>query len=138
RTEIMRAFPYPVFPGERHTRPGLIVNRMSHAYDFIFTNVSLLVVRHMSDGITANRRRIQQANPQGYRIYFLEEIRDNARFSSRKALFSYYQRYVRMSLGSGMGLTTQWVEVPDRMLWFKALPGALLAHFRDRMVSARP
>lgn len=132
RSEVMQEFPYPTFPGEKHSRPGLIVNRISKKYDFIFSNIRLLMVRHMPDGITANRKIIQNQNPLGYRQYFLEEIRDNAGYTSRKSLKSYYKRYIKMSLLSGVSLKEQAKEAPNLYLWMQCLPKALVTYLRER------
>lgn len=131
RREVMRSYPYPVFPGERHSRPGIVINRMSHRYHFRFTNIPILVVRHMADGITANRRTIQTQNPMGYRQYFLEEIRDHWRFSRPQEMSSYYARYVRSSLHAGVGMRRQWNEVPHRGRWLRALAKGGTGYLRD-------
>lgn len=64
RTGVLRDYPYPVFAGERHSRPFLILNRLSHQYHVRFANLRMIQVGHAPDGISLNRKKIQRQNPQ--------------------------------------------------------------------------
>ncbi len=41
RTAVLREFPYPVFPGENHLRPRLILRRIGHRYRTRFINLAM-------------------------------------------------------------------------------------------------
>lgn len=132
RVDILKRYPYPVFPGEKHCRPRLIENRMGRHYRTRFANIALIDVGHEDDGISANRRCITICNPRAYREYFLEEIRDHAEFNSRKSLFSYYKRYARHSFNCGIGVLQQYREAPNKFLWWLGLLEAWLGSMSDQ------
>jgi glycosyltransferase involved in cell wall biosynthesis len=132
RTDLLRVFPYPVFAGERHSRPSIIFNRMSHGNRFRFTNTQILRVGHQPDGISANRRKIRRENPLGYRQYFLELITDHRAFVPVADLASYYVRYIKYSLVAHVGLGAQLHEIPNRWMWLLALPIGILKGLRHR------
>lgn len=73
-TSVMRQYPYPQIPGEKHLRPSLILKRMAHDYRLLFVNIPVQVNVREKDGITANIRKYRMDNPGGFRLYYLEEI----------------------------------------------------------------
>jgi glycosyltransferase involved in cell wall biosynthesis len=125
RTEVLREFPYPEFPGERHVRPTLILRRMAHRYKLRFTNELLEINRHAPDGISADRFRYRMLNPRGLHQFYLEEITQHDAWSPQRTLARYHVEYVRFALHSGIGLKRQRAEVKHHALWLRALaPGA--------------
>jgi glycosyltransferase involved in cell wall biosynthesis len=133
RTHVLREFPYPVFPGENHLRPSLILRRLGHKYRTRFINVPLVLGRREDDGISANRRRYRVRNPRGLRLAFLEEVNLHDRYTDRKQLHRYHVRYVRFSLNSGVGLLSQLREVKHPWHWLAALPEGLGSWLGDRL-----
>lgn len=140
RTDLLREFPYPVFAGERHSRPSIIFNRMSHDYRFRFTNIQILRVGHQPDGISANRGVVRRQNPMGFRQYFLELITDHRAFVPAAELAAYYVRYTKYSLVAHVGLAAQLREVPNRWMWLLTLPFGTIKglHHRRRAASLEP
>ena len=126
RTEVLREFPFPVFEGERHSRPSLILNRLAQRYRTRFVNVLLMRVGHAPDGICARRKQVQCANPRGYRQYVLEWVRDYHAHAHFRQLLSYYRRYVKYSLLSAVPLRMQWREVRSPLCWLLMLIPAWL------------
>jgi glycosyltransferase involved in cell wall biosynthesis len=135
RTSVLREFPYPSFPGERHVRDNLIFRRMAHRYRTRFVNLPLVVGRREPDGITANIRRYREQNPQGMRLAFLEEITLNDAYLDGRQIHRNTVRYVRYSLHSGVGLLRQAREVKHRLRWLAALPEGLGSWLGDRLRS---
>jgi glycosyltransferase involved in cell wall biosynthesis len=133
RTEVLREYPYPRIGGERWLRPTLILRRMAHRYRIRFTNDLLQVNRHAPGGISENRFRYRVLYPKGQRLYFLEEITLNDRFTPRKRLRRHHAQYVRYSLHSGIGLWRQAAEIKHRTLWLAAIPEGVLSWFTDRL-----
>lgn len=133
RLDVLREFPYPRFEGERHVRPTLILRRMAHRYKLRFTNEVLQVNRHAPDGISANRFHYRMRNPRGLRQYYLEEITLNDRYMPERKLRRRYERFVRYSLHSGIGLLRQAREVKRRGMWLAAVPAGVLKWWADRV-----
>ncbi len=131
RTSVLREFPYPIIPGERHVRDNLIFRRIAHRYKTRFVNLPLVVGRREADGITANIRRYRAQNPQGMRQAFLEEVTLHDAYASPAQLHRNHVRYVRFSLHSGVGLVRQAREVKHRWKWLAALPEGLGSWLAD-------
>ena len=133
RTEVLREFPFPRLAGERRLRSTLILRRMAHRYKIRFTNEVLQINRHAAGGITANRFKFRMLYPKGQRLYFLEEITLNDRYTPRRTLRYYHVQYIRYSLHCGVSLRDQAVETrKHRGLWLSALPSGVLTWLGDR------
>ena len=132
RTEVLREFLFPRLAGERRLRSTLILRRMAHRYKLRFTNEVLQINRHAAGGITANRFRFRMLYPKGQRLYFLEEITLNDRYTPRKTLRYYHVQYVRYSLHCDVSLRTQAAEIKHKRLWLSALPSGILTWIGDR------
>lgn len=132
RVDVLRRYPYPVFRGERHVRPTLILRRMGHELRLRFTNAVLEINRHAPDGISANRFRYRMRNPCGLHCFFLEEITLHDAWTPRATLRRYHKEYVRFALHCGLGFRAQWREVTDKGLWLLALPAGTLRWLGDR------
>jgi len=133
RTSVLREFPYPSFPGERHVRDNLIFRRMAHLYQTRFVNLPLVLGRREPDGITANIRRFRELNPQGMRLAFLEEITLHDAYLDAAQLHRNTVRYVRYSLHSGVSLARQAREVKHPWHWVAALPAGIGSWLADRL-----
>jgi glycosyltransferase involved in cell wall biosynthesis len=132
RTSVLREFPYPSIPGERHVRDNLIFRRMAHRYKTRFVNLPLVVGRREADGITAHIRRYREQNPQGMRLAFLEEVTLHDAYADPAQLRRHHVRYVRFSLHSGVGLVRQAREVKHFWSWLGALPAGLGSWLADQ------
>lgn len=132
RTDVLKNFPYPIFPGERYSRPGLIDIRIARKYKTRFSNIIVIDAGHFPDGIGANRRQVIKSAPNAYRQYFLEEITHHAKYLTRKDLRSYYKRYSRSSFNAGKGIMQQFSEVPDKLTLLLTIPETFSSSLIDR------
>lgn len=132
RTTVMKQYPYPLIPGEKHIRPDLILKRMAHHYQLHFINVPVQVNKREADGITANIRNYRLNNPKSFKLYFLEEITVNKSYYNWRKLYSDHWRYVQYSLHSGIGLKHQFNEVHNMLLWLLSIPEGVLKWVIDR------
>jgi glycosyltransferase involved in cell wall biosynthesis len=135
RTEVLKDFPYPVFPGERYSRPGLIDIRIARKYQTRFSNIIVINAGHFPDGIGANRRQVIKSAPNAYRQYFLEVITNHAKYFTSKDLRSYYKRYSRSSFNAGIGIRQQFNEVPEKLTLLLTIPETWGSSFIDRKLS---
>ncbi|MCP5315573.1 MAG: glycosyltransferase family 2 protein [Chromatiaceae bacterium] len=133
RTSVLREFPYPIIPGERHVRDNLIFRRMAHRYQTRFVNLPLVLGRREADGITANIRHFRARNPRGMRLAFLEEITLHDAYADARQLRRNSIRYIRYSLHSGIGPLRQFREIKHFVVWFTALPEGVIAWLGDRL-----
>ncbi|MDF1535039.1 MAG: glycosyltransferase family A protein [bacterium] len=132
-TSVMKRYPYPRIPGEKHIRPDIILKRMAHEYRLRFVNIPVQVNVREKGGITANIRRYRMSNPGGFRLYFLEEITLHREYYGRAKRFSDQWRYIRFSLHAGIGLIRQAREVQNLPLWLSALPQGVFKFLLDHL-----
>lgn len=137
RTDVLRQFPYPQFPGEKHIRDSLLWERISESFRFLYVNEVFQIFEYQPDGLSANISRVRLRNPQGFRFYYLEDITRRARYHTSSQLRDSYFRYVRYSLHCGVGLRQQMGEVPSRALWLASLPKGIMKWLSDRGRMAR-
>lgn len=70
RTDLLRQFPSPVFPGEKFVPEGLVYNRIFSRYAIRFFNEALRVYCRTHGGLSRSRAR--QKSPRGTLIYYSE------------------------------------------------------------------
>lgn len=133
RRDVLEQFLFPRFDGERRLRSTLILRRMAHQYRIRFTNDVLQINRHAVGGISANRFTYRVMYPQGQRLYYLEEVTLNDRYTGGKKLRGHHLRYVRYSLHCGVGFVAQFKEIKHTLLWLSAIPVGTLAWIGDRI-----
>ncbi|WP_412852328.1 glycosyltransferase family 2 protein [Ectothiorhodospira shaposhnikovii] len=131
RVEVLRKYPYPRFPGERHMRPTLILRRMAHEYMIRFTNTPVQINRHAPDGISANRFNYRFRNPQGFTLYYQEEITLHREHHLPKQLFRLHIQYLRFALHARIPIDEQKCHCWKRHWWYMALPKATSLYILD-------
>ncbi len=132
KSQVMKQFPYPRIPGEKHIRPDLILRRMAHKYKLRLMNRPVQINIREPDGITANINRYRMENPKGFRLFYLEEITLNRKYYDKRKLYGDNWRYIRFSLHSGVTLGDQMKEVHDRLLWMATIPHGIMKWLIDR------
>jgi glycosyltransferase involved in cell wall biosynthesis len=133
RSDILRAFPFPQFPGERHVRPSLLWKRIAHQYKTRFINSVIMQVERQPGGLSSNRFRLRTRNPQGFRFYYLEEVNVHGRRDRWQRQWDSCSNYVRYSWHSGLGLAPQARDMQRKWLWLAALPAGTLRFLGDRL-----
>ena len=132
KSQVMRQFPYPRIPGEKHVRPDFILRRMAHKYKLRLMNQPVQINIREPDGITANINRYRMENPKSFRLFYLEEITLNKKYYDKRKLYGDNWRYIRFSLHSGVTLVDQMKEVHDRLLWITAIPHGIMKWLIDK------
>ena len=133
RTDILRRFPYPQFPGERHVRPSLLWERISKEFKFRYFNEVVQLIEYQEGGLSDNRFRLRMNNPQGFRYYYLEQIRTFGLGDRVGRRLDHYMKYIRYSLHSGIGLRQQLREIDSIAFWLLSLPMSTVKWLRDRI-----
>lgn len=133
RTDVLRQFPYPVFPGERHIRPSLLWDWLAQEYKFRFFNEVVQILEHQPDGLSANRFRMRIRTPRGLRLCIQEEIRLHQHALNWRQRLRLCTRYTRYSLHAGVGLGQQWRDVSIKGLWTLSVPWGALGWLGDQL-----
>lgn len=133
RTDILRQFPYPSFPGERHIRDDIIWKRISHHYRFRYINEVIQIIEYQPDGLSSDVFSLRMSNPQGFRHCFLEEINRNTALTRKHLLFKYHSKFVRYSLHCNIGFFQQCREVNSPFLWLLSIPKGVAGWLEDRV-----
>jgi len=133
RSEVMREFPFPLFPGERHNRESLIWCRMARKYRFRYFNGVVQQVYYQPDGLSARTSERRLQSPRGFSLAFLEMVNEHADVCPPKQLRRDAANYVRYALHAGKSLRRQYREMNDKGLWWRVMPGGLLHWLADEL-----
>ena len=137
RTDLLRAFPFPHFPGEKHIRPSLLWRRLSCDYTFRFINEVIQLKELQPGGLSSDRFRLRMNNPRGFRYYYREEVNRYGERNTLRQRLDSCAKYVRFSLHSGIGYRQQCREIDAPWLWFLSIPKGTLVWLRDRVKMRR-
>ncbi len=133
RTDLLRQYPYPLFPGEKHIRDSILWEDLAEHYQCLYVNEVFQHIEQHADGLTANIFKIRMRNPQGFRHYYLREIARSAHYFTRRHRLDSYHRYVRFSLHAGIGLAQQWREAPNKLAWMLMFPKGVVKWLTDKI-----
>jgi glycosyltransferase involved in cell wall biosynthesis len=133
RTDVLRRFLYPSFPGERYIRPSLVWNRIARQYRFRYVNEIIQYIEYQPDGLSSDRFRLRVSNPNGFRVYSREEAGIYGERGEWRAARSSYAKYVRYSLHCGIGFLSQRREAAHKGLWLRAVPKGVATWIGDRI-----
>lgn len=125
-TDILRRFPYPIFPGERHVRDSITWKRIAREYLLRGVNEAFQQVEYQPDGLTANRFAARMSSPRGFRLFYLEDVTLYRPWLSRRQLRRSMIDYIRFSLHCGMGPLAQARELGFNLLWLLLFPAGVV------------
>lgn len=77
KTEIQKAYPYPIFEGEKFCRESLVYRRIGKKYDFLFTSDKIYFADYLEDGLTAKSWKLLKQSPKGAALLFKEQAKEN-------------------------------------------------------------
>jgi glycosyltransferase involved in cell wall biosynthesis len=122
RTGILRRFPYPIFPGERHIRDSLTWKRIAHEYLLRCVNEPFQQVEYQPDGLTSDRFGARMSSPRGFRLFYLEDIALHRPWLDRRQLRRSAIDFIRFSLHCGDGPLEQGRLAGYPWFWLVLLP----------------
>lgn len=82
-TEIAKAFPFPVFSGERFVTESVIFDRLDSVCHMALLPYAVSICEYMADGYSQNANAVMARNPSGYCLYFMQRIDLMRSFFSR-------------------------------------------------------
>lgn len=131
RTDILKAFPFPRFAGEKHIRESVVWNRIARQYKFRYINAIIQHIEYQSDGLSTGIfwRRIN--NPQGFLLAHQEMINDFSQYLTSKQRYREMIKYVRFSKHCHHSLLTQLRNTKNKRLCLLAQLEGNAAYLRD-------
>jgi len=131
RSDLLRQYPYPRFPGEKHIRDSILWEDLAENYKCLYVNEVFQEIEQHADGLTANIFKVRMLNPQGFRHYYLRDIMRITPYFSLKHHLDSYHRYIRFSLHCNIGLFNQLKVAPSKLKWLSMLPKGYLKWLSD-------
>lgn len=130
-TEIVRRYPYPIFPGERHVRDSITWKRIALHYILRCVNEPFQQMEQQDDGLTSNRFAARMSSPRGFQLFYLEDVTLYRGWLSRRQLRRSMIDYIRFSLHSGTGFSAQARQTHFNWLWLLLLPAGVVRWLID-------
>jgi len=132
RTEVVREFQYPLFPGETHIRMSVIWSRMAAKYKFRYINEVIQIIEYQPGGLSSNAfwRRIEC--PLGYRLTYQEILNDTPEYYSAGERFNAMSKYIRYSFHADIPLSQQLSDINNKALFMATLPKAYINFLIDK------
>lgn len=75
KTEVLRQFPFPVFPGERFCPESLILRRLEQKYDILYTDNVLAKGDYLEEGLTHHYYQLLVKNPHSALLNYKERMK---------------------------------------------------------------
>lgn len=132
RTDILRAFPFPRFAGEKHIRESVVWNRIAANYKTRYINQVIQYIEYQPEGISANIFTRRVSNPHGFRLAHMEMINDFSRYCSPNERYKEMSKYVRYSFHCKISIAQQRKAINKKVLYWAALPKGMIDYLRDR------
>lgn len=115
-TEILKKYPFPVFPGEKFMPEDAVWMQMSGPYRMVHINKNIYYCDYLEGGLTITGRRMKVHSPRGMvlrsRIYLNDPT---ICIKVKVKMMLLYQIYGRFARGSARELRS---ETEEKMLWY--------------------
>lgn len=132
RTEVLREFPTPQFPGEKIIPDSMLWYRIALRYKTRYVNEALEVYYPTAPGSLSTRGFLARAkSPRGCRYYYQQMVAMDYPFPEH-ALLRGYANYIRYSMHGGVSIRRQFQEIPSLARCLIAWPVGLAAYLKDR------
>lgn len=130
-TDILRRYPYPIFPGERHVRDSITWKRMAHEYVLRCVNEVFQQVEYQPDGLTANRFAARMNSPRGFQLFYREDVTLHRDWLSWRQRRRSMIDFIRFSMHCGIGFLEQGRQVEFDPLWLILYPAGIVRWLID-------
>lgn len=112
KTDVLKAFPFPMIEDERFCPESLVWNRIGKNYQLLWTSDIIYICNYLADGLTAKITKLRMQSPiasmltyselESCDIPFKEKIKANInfwRFSFNSNEYSTLQKFKKVNLG---------------------------------------
>lgn len=131
RTDILRIFPFPVFKGEKLVPESLVWGRIHEVYKMRCVNLSVMRVhRGEGDRLSWQVRKFRYKYPNGYAIYYLEEMKRPHSIIRNMELSI---NYIRVMLGMKVGFLDIFRGNPKKVLSIFLIPIGFIFYKIDKI-----
>ena len=76
RTDVLRQYPFPEFPGEKFVSEGIVWSEIARHYKLRYFNRGIYTCDYLPDGLTRNIRRHYRQSPRGAALLYGRMMRD--------------------------------------------------------------
>lgn len=121
RTEVLKAFPFPIFPGEKSIRESVVWNRIATKYKMRYINQVIQYIEYQPDGLSTGIFQRRVNNPQGFRFAYQEMLNDFSHYYSSSEQMKEMAKYIRFSFHCRIPMTQQRLEINNKALWLLML-----------------
>ncbi len=121
RTDVLKAFPFPLFLQEKSIRESVIWNRIATHYKMRYINEIIQYIEYQPDGLSKNIFKRRMQNPQGFRLAHQEMVNRYRHYLSKGELFNEVCKYIRFSFHCGLSLKQQRQEIKQPIIWLLML-----------------
>ncbi|OAS17198.1 glycosyltransferase family 2 protein [Paenibacillus oryzisoli] len=129
RSELTRAYPYPIFENEKYVGLAYKYYKLDQQYEMLLLNEVLCCVEYLPDGSSLNMVKQYVKNPRGFAFYRKELMK--LPFASLSFKFKQCIHYVSSCIISGNRRFMR--ETPAKLLTFLAIPlGCMLYWYVSR------
>lgn len=93
RTEVLRRFPFPEYPGEKFVSEALVWSRIAAEHKLRYFDRNIYLCEYLPDGLTRSIDRVHRASPLGTMDYFAScaRQRGGTPLSKVKAAIQYWR-----------------------------------------------
>lgn len=126
KTSVLKAYPFPVFEGERFCPEALVWNRISQRYCLRFTDSKIYRCEYLQDGLTAKIARLRMHSPNASLLYYSELYKMPIPFLQKVKAATNYWRFAFCKEGSFFSKVHQ-----IGILSLCTLPLGYLFHLKD-------
>lgn len=125
RTDILRRFPYPKFPGERFLGESIVFNQIDDNYDMLVMNARIYNFDYQKDGLSQDFRKLYRNNPNGFLLQFEQTLKYSDSFKSRLKTFAHIA-----CLSWHLNKMEKYFTKSDLLIRLLALPLGLALNFK--------
>lgn len=99
KTEVMREFPFPEFPGEKFVPEGYIWNRIGERYPLRYIDRGIYLFEYLEGGYTKDFKNVMKKNPRGFKLYYGYMLKQDIPLVNRIKFFIRYLEAIYYTLG---------------------------------------
>ncbi len=97
KTDVLKKYPFPVFPGEKFVTESLVWFRIARKYQLLFFNETIYHCEYQPGGLTDNYRKLMENNPQGSLLYLRELLQQSIPAEAKKSAARNFNSIARMN-----------------------------------------
>lgn len=129
RTELIRDYKFPVFPGEKFVSELVVYNEMDEIAPMVWIDIPIYIFEYQEDGYTRNSRNIRDDNPYGTACAFLSDAKYGYSLLQRVKAFSAYKAIKKIA-----GLDEHYLQIPH-MHWYEKLAAKIIRPHYERLLN---